>query len=122
LPAEPADTLAEVTGWLERHLDQQVTVTELAALAQRLIADDNPYSESQFRTMKYRPEMPEQLGSLEHARQVTRVLVDSADRDGSWTTIGVDENIIEASWKALLDSLHYALLRAELRGEPQHRS
>jgi transcriptional regulator GlxA family with amidase domain len=33
LPAEPADTLAEVTGWLERHLDQQVTVAELAALA-----------------------------------------------------------------------------------------
>ena len=33
LPAEPADTLAEVTGWLERHLDQQVTVAELAWLA-----------------------------------------------------------------------------------------
>jgi transcriptional regulator GlxA family with amidase domain len=33
LPAEPADTLAEVTGWLERHLDQQVTVAELASLA-----------------------------------------------------------------------------------------
>jgi len=33
LPAEPADTLAEVTGWLQRHLDQQVTVAELASLA-----------------------------------------------------------------------------------------
>jgi transcriptional regulator GlxA family with amidase domain len=33
LPVSPADTLAEVTGWLERHLDQQVTVAELAALA-----------------------------------------------------------------------------------------
>jgi len=33
LPAGPADTLAEVTGWLERHLDQQVTVAELAELA-----------------------------------------------------------------------------------------
>src|SRR5215472_16268794 len=33
LPAEPVGTLAEVTGWLERHLDQQVTVAELAALA-----------------------------------------------------------------------------------------
>ena len=28
-----ADTLAEVTGWMERHLDQQVTVAELASLA-----------------------------------------------------------------------------------------
>jgi len=33
LPVSPADTLAEVTGWLERHLDRQVTVAELAALA-----------------------------------------------------------------------------------------
>jgi putative transposase len=39
-------------------------------------SNDNPYSESNFRTMKYRPEMPDQLGSLEDARQVTRVLVD----------------------------------------------
>src|SRR5215813_6583094 len=33
LPVSPADTLAEVTSWLERHLDRQVTVAELAALA-----------------------------------------------------------------------------------------
>jgi transcriptional regulator GlxA family with amidase domain len=33
LPAEPADTLAELTGWLEGHLDQQVTVAELADMA-----------------------------------------------------------------------------------------
>jgi len=33
LPVNPADTLAEVTGWLEQHLDEQVTVAELAALA-----------------------------------------------------------------------------------------
>jgi putative transposase len=39
-------------------------------------SNDNPYSESNFRTMKYRPEMPEHLGSLEHARQVIRALVD----------------------------------------------
>jgi putative transposase len=39
-------------------------------------SNDNPYSESNFRTLKYRPEMPDQLGSLEHARQVIRALVD----------------------------------------------
>jgi putative transposase len=39
-------------------------------------SNDNPYSESNFRTLKYRPDMPEQLGSLEHARQVVRGLVD----------------------------------------------
>jgi 2-isopropylmalate synthase len=49
---------------------------------------------------------------------VTRVLVDSTDGDKSWTTIGVSENIIEASWLALLDSLLYGLLLAESGSEP----
>jgi putative transposase len=39
-------------------------------------SNDNPYSESNFRTMKYRPDMPDELGSLPHARQVMRALVD----------------------------------------------
>ncbi|MCC6339560.1 MAG: citramalate synthase [Acidimicrobiia bacterium] len=52
---------------------------------------------------------------------VTRVLIDTTDGDASWTTIGVSENIIEASWAALLDSLVYGLLRSELReGESAH--
>jgi 2-isopropylmalate synthase len=41
---------------------------------------------------------------------VTRVLVDSTDGERTWTTIGVGENIIEASWQALYDSLVYGLL------------
>ena len=44
-------------------------------------SNDNPYSESNFRTLKYRPDMPEQLGSLEHARQVIRGLVDWYNED-----------------------------------------
>jgi 2-isopropylmalate synthase len=41
---------------------------------------------------------------------VTRVLIDSTDGARTWTTIGVSENIIEASWRALYDSLVYGLL------------
>jgi 2-isopropylmalate synthase len=44
---------------------------------------------------------------------VTRVLIDSTNGDRTWTTIGVSENIIEASWQALYDSLVYGLLLAE---------
>jgi 2-isopropylmalate synthase len=44
---------------------------------------------------------------------VTRVLVDSTNGDRTWTTIGVSENIIEASWQALYDSLVYGLLEGE---------
>jgi 2-isopropylmalate synthase len=39
---------------------------------------------------------------------VTRVLLDSTDHRREWGTIGVSENIIEASWEALVDSLEYA--------------
>jgi 2-isopropylmalate synthase len=39
---------------------------------------------------------------------VTRVLLDSSDGHEGWGTIGVSENIIEASWEALVESLEYA--------------
>jgi putative transposase len=38
------------------------------------VSDDNPFSESHFRTLKYRPDFPARFGSLEHARQVCRTL------------------------------------------------
>ena len=41
---------------------------------------------------------------------VTRVLIDSTNGDLSWSTIGVSENIIEASWTALFDSIVFGLL------------
>ncbi len=41
---------------------------------------------------------------------ITRVLIDSTDGNRSWTTIGVGQNVITASWQALLDSLVYALI------------
>lgn len=43
---------------------------------------------------------------------VTRVLIDSTSAERTWSTIGVSENIIEASWKALEDSIVYGLLYA----------
>ncbi|QXC63502.1 citramalate synthase [Aquihabitans sp. G128] len=41
---------------------------------------------------------------------VTRVLIDSTNGKRSWSTIGVSENIIQASWQALEDSLVFGLL------------
>jgi 2-isopropylmalate synthase len=40
-----------------------------------------------------------------------RVLIQSQDEEDSWSTIGVSENIIEASWQALVDSVEYKLLK-----------
>lgn len=42
----------------------------------------------------------------------TRVLLTATDGESDWTTIGVSPNIIEASWRALEDSLVYGLLHA----------
>ena len=47
---------------------------------------------------------------------VTRVLLDSTDGERSWSTIGVSENVIEASWEALADSIVYGLLHADDAG------
>jgi len=38
------------------------------------VSDDNPFSESQFKTLKYSPGFPDRFGSPEHAREVSRVL------------------------------------------------
>jgi len=37
------------------------------------------------------------------------VLIESQDQDQIWSTIGVSEDIIEASWQALADSFQYKL-------------
>jgi len=48
---------------------------------------------------------------------VTRVLIESGDGEKTWGTVGVSENIIEASWEALVDSVEFGLAhpRAEER-------
>jgi 2-isopropylmalate synthase len=50
---------------------------------------------------------------------VTRVLLDASDGDQVWGSIGVSENVIEASWEALVDSLEFGMqgARVKARGE-----
>jgi len=40
-----------------------------------------------------------------------RVLIESTDGNATWTTVGVSYDIVEASWKALVDSVEYRLLQ-----------
>jgi len=42
----------------------------------------------------------------------TRVLITSTDGNAQWDTVGVSDNIIEASWQALVDSYDYAVLQS----------
>lgn len=48
---------------------------------------------------------------------LVRVLIESGDGNEKWGTVGVSENVIEASWQALVDSINYKLLREELKRE-----
>ena len=43
---------------------------------------------------------------------VTRVMLTSADHDGEWTTVGVSDDVVTASWEALADGVAFGLLRA----------
>jgi 2-isopropylmalate synthase len=47
----------------------------------------------------------------------TRVLIESGDGESKWGTVGVSENIIQASWQALVDSIDYKLLKEEETGK-----
>src|SRR5690606_91085 len=47
-----------------------------------------------------------------------RVMIESRDQHEVWGTIGVSENVIEASWMALVDSFEYKLLKDELASKP----
>jgi 2-isopropylmalate synthase len=53
---------------------------------------------------------------------VTRVLLDASDGTDTWGTIGVSENIIEASWEALVDSLEAGMLPSRASHHRRQRS
>ena len=40
-----------------------------------------------------------------------RVFIEFQDKNNTWTTVGVNENIIEASWQALVEAVEYKLLK-----------
>jgi 2-isopropylmalate synthase len=46
---------------------------------------------------------------------VTRVLIDASDGQQVWGSLGVSENLIDASWDALVDSLEYGMQPGERR-------
>ncbi len=47
---------------------------------------------------------------------VVRVLIESSDGSAHWTTVGVSQDVVEASWQALVDSIDYKLYKDGQRG------
>lgn len=54
------------------------------------------------------------LDSEHGTEAITRVLIDTQNGTNRWSTVGASANIIEASWQALVDSVEYGLMIAEL--------
>jgi 2-isopropylmalate synthase len=56
------------------------------------------------------------LGGGEGTEATVRVLIESGDDDSKWGTVGVSENVIDASWQALVDSIEYKLYKDKKAG------
>ena len=56
-----------------------------------------------------------EVSTLKRTDAVVRVLIESGDGETNWGTVGVSENIVEASWKAMVDSIDYKLLKDEAK-------
>lgn len=52
-------------------------------------SDDNPYSEAQFKTMKYRPDYPDRFGGLQHARSWSRSFFHWYNQEHRHTSLGL---------------------------------
>jgi 2-isopropylmalate synthase len=60
------------------------------------------------------------INSTEGTAARVRVVIESRDDKDVWSTVGVSENVIEASWLALVDSVEYKLTKdGEAKGESQ---
>ena len=62
------------------------------------------------------------LNPKEATAAKVRVLIESTDGREIWGTVGVSENLIDASWQALVDSVEYKLLRDEDRSNSENKS
>jgi putative transposase len=78
------------------------------------VSDDNPFSESHFRTLKYRPDFPDRFGSLEHARQVCRPLFDwyNTEHHHSGLTFLTPATVHHGRADQVLDARHRVRLAA----------
>jgi 2-isopropylmalate synthase len=103
-----ATVAVEVDG--ERRVSQGNEVGPVHALdmALRGALRDRYPAVSELRLTDYRVRV---LDSKDGTSARVRVLIETSDHESSWGTIGVHENVIEASWEALTDGIVVGLLR-----------
>ncbi|HEX9343930.1 MAG TPA: citramalate synthase [Actinomycetota bacterium] len=114
-PPEPPGDMAEATIRLLVGGDRVVAVGEgvgpvhaLDQALRRALAEHHPELD-RVHLVDFKVRI---LDGREGTKAVTRVLITSADPAGEWTTVGVSDDIVTASWEALADGIQYGLLRA----------
>ena len=108
-------TLSEATVKLDVGDEQHMTVAEgngpvnaLDAALRKVLTPIYPQLRD-LRLVDYKVRI---LTPGDGTRAITRVMIESADKDGEhWSTVGVSANIIDASYNALRDSIIYKLFR-----------
>jgi putative transposase len=81
------------------------------------VSNDNPFSEAQFRTFKYRPEFPDRFGSLEHGRSISRDLFTwyNDDHHHSGLSYLTPADVHYGRAAAILERRHHTRLAAYAR-------
>jgi len=87
-----------------RHAEGNGPVNALDTALRRAISENHPHL-ADISLVNYKVRI---LDETKGTEAVTRVLIDSTDGQDTWGSIGVHENVIAASWEALVDSLAYA--------------
>ena len=99
---------------LERNASGNGPVNALDAALRSAIVEVFPHL-SEIELVNYKVRI---LDAAKGTDAVTRVLIDASDGHEVWGTIGVSENVIVASWQALVDSLECGMLPSRLRQPP----
>jgi len=94
------------------------------------VSDDNPFSEAQFKTLKYRPDFPERFGSIEHARAHCRGFFPwyNAEHRHSGIALITPEDVHYGRTTAILEAraatldAAFAPTPTASRAAPQHRN
>ena len=117
------ETEATIKVWLEgeryvRTAEGNGPVNALDAALRAAIAEIYPHLRD-IELVNYKVRI---LDEAKGTGAITRVLIDASDGDEVWGSIGVGENVIAASWEALVDSLEYgdAAGRSRRRGGRAH--
>jgi 2-isopropylmalate synthase len=84
-------------------------VDALAHALKKALSSQYPAIE-EIRLLDYKVRV---MDAAEGTAAKVRVLITSGNGKETWSTVGVSENIIQASWQALVDSYEYFLLRSD---------